>query len=414
MKASVVTNSRSVRVELPQSVVMSRDLSWSFAPLHIVAKFVGVLPLEGCGAGLHQWLIVVFWTILTTYTFVLAVQEDMNGNYRSFSVTLVISDVIAMLSCLFSAISCYAATIRPRRDTYNLAKNLLNIITKDIIVDERRYFSIRVTIAVALVAVFGPLAFGYWQTVTISVERYNYKLIFFIISNMSSSVSVVLFCMIFSALKNSFHDLNSHILSVFDAISETNLNHLLLGILTAKNLTPSEGKSIALPKTLFARSHAMENKIQYLRRYHLVLHDIGTLMEHYFSVSVLVALGKSFIALVRCGYSVLTIEPNDIYVGIIINSLLWSSIESVKMFSICWICDAVTSESSKTGNILAKLAALHPQGFSAQLDAFLTQATVAYKRKNVIAGGFLSINKALVFSIISATATYLIIISQFL
>ncbi|XP_063709301.1 putative gustatory receptor 2a [Culicoides brevitarsis] len=229
--------------------------------------------------------------------------------------------------------------------------------------------------------------------------EFTYYWSLYLVSFIVCSLRYVQIYILISLLKDRFHLINKK-------IEKLNLNEGTASsgnVLMTKNATIINDELSAVQQLII------------LRQLYDKLWELTSLTNKCFGLSLLVNIGNDFIAITgHCYWIFLTMENppvgvNDILA--VIGSTIWTIPSLVNSFMMASICHVTMEEANEAGSLLHQIKHdclnesqnMVVQQFSLQL---------LHQKVKFTAYGFFNIDFSLLFTMISATTTYLVIIIQ--
>ena len=198
---------------------------------------------------------------------------------------------------------------------------------------------------------------------------------------------------------------------------------------TANNLTDTPTtQNYILPDISVPMSNTGPDevsRIHTLRQTYSDLYDITESINGIYGYQIILELAYDFFFFVSCLYYVLEVKSNVKKTGDpnpsgeetimleVASSLCWVTQSLVRILSITASCFAAGEEARRTGTVVHKLLLRQTllRDTSTELQLFSVQ--LLNNKVEFSAGGFFPVNLSLVYSMVGAATTYIIILIQF-
>lgn len=156
----------------------------------------------------------------------------------------------------------------------------------------------------------------------------------------------------------------------------------------------------------------LQTHIQKLRLAHHILHEVSNLINRRYSMLLLSEICTVFVVLVVCAHVVFNYHNIDYLKGphTIFYMLVWIAVTTTRVVVVIFTCRGVSEEATRTVHLVTT-PHVGP-GDQSLWDAFSLQL-VHFGGVQFDAGGVFQLRLQLLFSIVGATATYLIVLQQY-
>jgi gustatory receptor len=160
------------------------------------------------------------------------------------------------------------------------------------------------------------------------------------------------------------------------------------------------------------------SRIHTLRQTYSDLYDITESINGIYGFQITLELAYDFVKFVSCLYYSMELISNVNETGEhtplkAASALIWATQILVRILSITVSCFATSEEARRTGNVVHKLLLLQSplRDTSTELQMFSIQ--LLSNKVEFSAGGFFPVNLSLVYGMVGAATTYIIILFQF-
>lgn len=158
-------------------------------------------------------------------------------------------------------------------------------------------------------------------------------------------------------------------------------------------------------------------KTRKLRRAHHYVLEISAQMDTHFGWSQLLGVARSFVGILLSAHELMTSITSDDGENTTLPhttvSIIWLITEATRIAFLCIACSSVVVQYHHTSRILVStMLERRPGDRCQEEDAFLAQVTTWRPKLSFTAAGFFKIDMTLLFSVLGATATYIIVIAQ--
>ncbi|XP_049855128.1 gustatory and pheromone receptor 32a-like [Schistocerca gregaria] len=154
-----------------------------------------------------------------------------------------------------------------------------------------------------------------------------------------------------------------------------------------------------------------------LQRAHLLLHRAAEVLQDHFGMTVALDLTYTISGMICSSYEIVeAISREKEPVGILDEgqtrvSLVWMVVHLWKLSAMTLSCSAVSAEAAATRLLLQKVVALHSTP-GPQLGALLRVVALSPQLR-FTAAGFVTVDRSLLVSALTAAVTYLVLLTQF-
>lgn len=433
------------------------DFRTSISPLYYVSKIVGIAPFS-CGNKVsvdrqHKntnilapsviWSLLVFLFHLTSYLSIMI--WSILYDYRGYALSVTIPDAATILLMYSTCFASLVGAVFYRRRTETLIMNFT--IIDQILLQENRDHVYRKTRLILLIelSVLLTLLIGFY-CYHVYVWSYGTSYIYLIakdITNFSNIISVIQYINIMQILSHRFRILNQNLATSCNSKSpisnQSLIKHPHVSNRTNKStiqIQNSTNNLIESPITQNYFLHAelsMPTNIQRseevtrvytLRQTFSDLYDMTELINKIYGYRILFEIAYNFVSLVSYLYYALEVLTKEKKAGdrngrdessIMLevgSSLCWVTQNMVRALAVSASCFAVSDEARRTGSVIHKLLLRQrlKGDISAELQLFWSQ--LMSNKVEFTAAGFFTVNLSLVYSMVGAATTYIIILIQ--
>jgi len=388
------------------------------------------------------WSFFVFFIQLTGFMAVML--WNIIYDYRKYTLSVIIPDAFTILT-MYS--TCFASLIGVVFNRRRMEILMMNFIAIDQIILQENcvpvYRKTRWILLLQLSLIF-PLLIGFYcYHAYVWTEGTSY--IFIIakdLANLSNVIMVIQYINIMQMLRHRFRNLNRQLATCCDSKPSIS-DHSLIKFRSGKNplhiripQTASTANNVTdLPKTqnyilpdISVRMSNIEpdevSRIHTLRQTYSDLYDITESINGIYGYQITLELAHDFVSFVSYLYYALELLSNVKKTGDhnlraeetitleIASSLCWVTQNLVRILSITASCFAAGEEARRTETVVHKLLLRQTllRDTSTELQLFSTQ--LLSNKVEFSAGGFFPVNLSLVYSMVGAATTYIIILIQ--
>jgi gustatory receptor len=366
-------------------------------------------------------------------------------DYRGYTLSVTIPDALTIMTMY---LTCFASLLIGA--VFNRRKMEI-LITNFTAIDQillqknwnRIYRKTRLTLKLQLSLVIA-LLFGFY-CYHIYVWAYGTSYIFLIakdLANFSNIIMVIQYINVMQFLRHRFRILNqqlaascdrrSHISDYDLAKHRCSMNHLKIRTTHPANTAniPIEmpiAQNYLLSEISMSMSYKRPDevsRIHTLRQTCSNLYDITELVNEIYGYQITLELAYNFVSFVSYLYYALEVLSNVKRTGDrnqrgeesitleVASSLCWVTLNLVRVLSITSSCFAASDEARRTATVVHKLLLRQtlPGDVSTELQLFSIQ--LLNNKVEFSAGGFFPVNLSLVYSMVGAATTYIIILLQ--
>jgi len=428
------------------------DFRASILPLYYVCKVMGLAPFSYSNeVSVHTkqkkstkgllspnvlWSFFVFLIQLTGLMSLII--WNILYDYRDYALSVIVPDALSILT-MYS--TCFASIISALFNRRRMEILMMNFTAIDHILlkenCDRVYRKTRRILLLKLSLFLSLLIGFYCYHVYVWADGTSY--IYFIakdLANLSNVIMVIQYTNIMQILRHRFRNLNQQLAKCCDSKSHVSdhsfikfrsgINRLHIRTIqianTVNNLTDiSTTQNYILPDISVPMSNTGPDKvsrIHTLRQTYSDLYDITETINGIYGYQITLELAYDFVTFVSCLYYSTELISNVKKTGErnllrAASSLCWVTQTVVRILSITASCFAAGEEARRTGTVVHKLL-LHQsllRDTSTELQLFSIQ--LLSNKVEFSAGGFFPVNLSLVYGMVGAATTYIIILFQF-
>ncbi|XP_049947620.1 uncharacterized protein LOC126455906 [Schistocerca serialis cubense] len=162
-------------------------------------------------------------------------------------------------------------------------------------------------------------------------------------------------------------------------------------------------------------------ELRQIRHAHAALHRAAELLQRHLGTTVALAVANAFWGGIYSSYGLLVLctVPKRTHASVINRSvwlsLFWVSLNAVRLSALAVCCSATCDRAESALVLVQRSAAMTPavesHAGAAELAALQSQVA-ATPRLAFTAAGFLTVDRRLLVTVLSATVTYLVILGQ--
>ncbi|PNF39148.1 hypothetical protein B7P43_G01351 [Cryptotermes secundus] len=433
------------------------DFRTSISPLYYVSKIIGIAPFS-CGNKIcvdrqHKntnilppavvWSSLVFLFHLTSCMCIMV--WSILYDYGGYTLSVTVPDAVTIFLMYSTCLASLAGAVLYRRRTETFIMNF--IIIDQILLQENRdrvYRKTRFILLIELSLIF-PLLIGF-SCYHVYVWSYGTSYIYLIakdMTNFSNIISVIQYINIMQILRHRFRILNKSLATSCDSkspISNQSLSkHQHVPNSTIKSTTQIQNSANNLIKSPIAQNYFLHSelsmpiknqiseevsRVNTLRQAYSDLYDITELINKIYGYRILLEIAYNFVSLVSYLFYALEVLTKDKKTGDrngtdessimlqVASSLCWVTQNMVRAFAVSASCFAASDEARRTGSVVHKLLLRQTLkgDTSAELQLFWSQ--LMSNKVEFTAAGFFTVNLSLVYSMVGAATTYIIILIQ--
>lgn len=432
------------------------DFHTSISPLYYVSKIIGIAPFS-CGNKIsvdrqHKntnilppsaiWSSVVFLFQLTSYMSIMV--WSILYDYGGYALSVTIPDAVTIFLMYSTCLASLAGAVFYRRRTETLIMNCT--IIDQILLQENRdrvYRKTRLILLIELSLIL-PLLIGFYcYHVYVWYGTSYIYLIAKDMTNFSNIISVIQYINIMQILRHRFRILNQNLATSCDSkspISNQSLTkHQHVPNRTSRSTIQIQNSANNLIESPITQNYFLHSelsmpinnqiseevsRVNTLRQAYSDLYDITELINKIYGYRILLEIAYNFVSLVSYLYYALEVLTKDKNTGDrngrdessimlqVTSSLCWVTQNMVRVLAVSASCFAACDEARRTGSVVHKLLLRQrlKGDTSAELQLFWSQ--LMSNKVEFTAAGFFTVNLSLVYSMVGAATTYIIILIQ--
>jgi gustatory receptor len=413
------------------------DFRSSTLPLYYVSKAIGLATFsynnkeKGTSNPVSPsvlWSLFIFLIHLTALISIMI--WSILYDYSAYSLNVTVPDgltiVLMYLTC-FISITVGAVFNRRRMEllmtSFSLIDKILLRANRDAIYRKTR--TILLFEISAIVVIF--TGFYCYQ---LHVWTYGTSYIYIAakdLTNFSNVVMVVQYVNVVQMLRHRFRVLNQQIATSCNSSTKHPSVRIVSNNRTIQSETPISQIFFLSEFTMPINNHRPEemSRIHTLRQTYTDLCDVTELINQIYGYDILFEVAYDFVSLVSYLYYVLDTLSNETNMGTrsqrgqdsrvpeVVSSLCWVSQNLVRALCITASCFATTEEAHRTRTVVQKLLLRQTLDGSTSEELQLFSMQLLSSKVHFTAGGFFSVDLSLVYSMVGAATTYIIILLQF-
>jgi hypothetical protein len=434
------------------------DFRSSILPLYYVSKIMGLAPFQCNNKVLVDrrrkntnacalrpsvvWSLFVFLFHLTSYLSLMI--WSIMCDYRGYALSVTIPDAATIFLMYSTCFASLVGAVFYRRRTESLMMNFA--ILDQVLLQENRDHIYRRTRLILLIelALLVALLIGFY-CYHVYVWSYGTSYIYLIakdLTNFSNIISVIQYINIMFFLRHRFRVVNQKLATSCDGES-VKINHSLMKQHTVTNRTSNSAIQI-LNSASNSESRVSQNyflhaelslpinnqrleevsRVYTLRQAFSDLYDITEVINKIYGYQILFEIAYNFVSLVSYLYYALEVltkvkKAGDrnargesaimLEVG---SSLCWVAQNMVRTLAITASCFGASDEARRAGIVVHKLLLRRRLRAETLAELQLFSSRLTSNKVEFTAAGFFTVNLSLVYSMVGAATTYIIILIQ--
>ena len=411
---------------------MKKDISDDFflaiRPLVYVSRALGLAPFAYVKKTLpegRKWeqveissaaLLYSFFVVVLYFCFILSsVILKKNFVFTYMAESEVAFEMLLHTASISSLVSL-ALSVSTNRNTIARIMYMIGKIDFIILKSSGEYYKkAKISLTVQLLVIFLILGFKMTYDCIMWGPAHGIRILLYshlYIDALIEWIVVIQFMNMVILLKDRFSLLNAH-LSILSGISEN--DNLIEGFY------PPSLKRACRINVMEFKPQLTQKDVLTFNKIHDTLLDVVLLVKSTYEVQILFSLLNTFVGTTIWSYFGLCFLYGRISVGLnvfsasnfVVCTMIWSFLHIAKLFFITVPCHLANNNMAHTSTVLRKLLlAFHTDPATmSELERFAHH--VALRKFRFTVFGFLSLDLSLLFSMMGAVATYLVILMQF-
>jgi hypothetical protein len=406
---------------------ISDDLFLAIRPLLYVSRALGLAPFAYVKKTLPRgkislelelssaaFIYSVFVVVLNVFLFLSSIMFKDIYVFSHMAETDVVTDILLHTTSITSLVSLALSVVKNKNAVVRIM--LLVAETDSIILTcSREYYrkaNIRINIQLLVIGIFAGFTLTYdsiiWST-GLGLKIFAYCHMY--IDALVEWIVVIQFVNMVVLLKDRYCLLNTRISTLSGIFEmENSKKDFYLSFLKRTNINVKEMKAELTSK-----------EILNFNNFHDTLFDTVLLVNSTYELQIFLSLLSTFVGITIRSYfglchlyGYLNANSTDISAtSVVLSHMLWCSIHVAKLLCITVPCHSANNKMAQTATVLRKiLLASHADPATVtELERFSRH--LALRKFKFTVFGFLSLDLSLLFSMMGAVATYLVILMQF-